>query len=285
MKNPHSLRCVVQILILGLGGISANAQEIKPDLCKKFNEAADLYVLKNEADLQELTTTAGDVISFEKLVRQDWPDKNIILMEEKAYNKLDDVKDKFFITLSDFSIERDRGLYTSTSTITMVLLQEGKTGTDPKKTLAAIYLKLNEIEAGIVPERLAFAVASMKYQMSNPGSGERTKYSYKATDIKDQLDNNTLYIRKTDLTSRLQDEGAVRAIYHHPFKLVSDAEWAAAITGAQADIIYAEFMPGGEYAAIDVRNANTGRVVASSFPWIIRGNRLIEESFFKKVLE
>ncbi|MEO8734869.1 MAG: hypothetical protein ABI373_11110 [Flavobacteriales bacterium] len=284
MKNLHSFRRVLSAMILVLVGIASNAQEMKLDLCKQFNEAKDLYVLDNQADRLELTTTAGNVISFEKLVRQDWPDKNVILMDEKEFKDLDDVKHQFFITLAQFNVEMDRGFLTSTSSLSIVLLQQGKPGRNPKQTLVATYLKMNEIGAGIMPERLAYAVASVKDQTSEPESGVRTTYNYRAADFQDQLDNNTVYIRKSDLSTRVPDEATVAAVYHHPFKLVSDEEWAAAISGAQPDIVYVEFIPGGDYAAIDVRNASTGKLVETSYPWIIRGQKAMEATFLKKLL-
>jgi len=259
----------------------ALSQGINPDVCKEFLNTSRIYLIENNANSKTLTTSSGQEFTFKDEVKKSWPDKEIIEIDAKEYNKLKDVNNAFHLSISTFTVESPK----FTSSISLIILQKGKTGRNPKKTAASININLLDILNGIVSERLIYGLTSLKELVANHDDGSfRTPYFYKKADYKNYLSQDTLYIIKSTLSSKLQNEKSVKAVFPYKFRLVTEEEWKLAITEKREKVLFIEIIRAGHYTGIDVYSASSGRMIFGSYPW--QGeNRELTPDFFKKMFK
>ncbi len=192
------------------------AQEIKSKskLHKEFTASKNLYVI-TEGNPKTYTTKNGESFTFFDLVKQNFSNKNLIAISESAYDKSDGVKDKFFVGITEFTVEE--GLKTLGG-VNGVLIQKGKSKYHPTKALYWMNLDLEEIENGIGVVRLKYAVENLKYILDNfDDKSFRSKLMYKRENYEKILASHTLYILKSDVYDKLSMSD-IKKYYSHNVK-------------------------------------------------------------------
>lgn len=254
---------------------------INTQICEEFVESKEIYLLINELDTMEYTSSNGDVFTFETLVRENWPDKKLIKMNSEEYRKQKDVKNKFYITLLSKNFgDRDN----TVRFIEGINIQKGRTGNWARNSNRVywVHVNLSEIREGVLAERLVFATQSLRDILySYDKKNFRGVYTYKSGDYKDYLNTDTLYLRKSSLKEELRDSDAVEQLYSSNFKIVSNFEWEEAIKERREHVLFLEIIRNDNFTSIDVYSAKEGKIIISSYPWTGMFYHL-DEIFFEK---
>lgn len=274
----------VSVVMIMISLLKVNGQIIKVNLCEEFLEAKELYVFDNKANTSTFTTSGGEQKTFLKLVEENWSDKKIILVDSDVYDKKKIVKSLFHISISTFEVSKNGA---QVSGIDGIILQKGKSGRDPKKTLYWMNINYKEISEGVLSERLNYAVKNMKMMLDNyEDKSFRNGYVYKKEGFEDLLKTNTLYFRKSNLKQELQSESALKRHYSNKCQIVSNEEWAEAVKIKKEGVLFIELIRGGRYTAIDIYTAKDGELIIASYGWISpMGNYIIDQRFFKKLFQ
>jgi len=271
---------IIILIIIGLN-VSLQAQDIDKKLCQEFLQSKNLYLIASNLNNKKLTTAKGESFTFAELVKSNFPDKKVITIDGDKYNKLEDLKYRFYIALTSFSVIEGA----MTSTTNGILVQKGHTGRHPKRALYWINVNSDEVFENILPERLKNSVESLKGIFVNIEDGSlHEKYSYKTEGYKDILSKGIVYFRRSNLGSKYNSITAIKKYYSNKFKIVTYEEWANAIKDKTANILYLEKNGTGKYSAIDLYNAETGKLIIGTYPWIGTKFRYTS-TFFKKMFK
>jgi len=278
MHMLNALRTTISFVTMLVSAIiyTADAQVLNERRCKAFRDSPQLYVLDRPINTQEVTTSTGEVITFLEVVKKTWPDKEVTYIDELEYEKLPDVRSLFFITLDGQtrleSLERSVGNAGMTSTRTRLysfeymVLQRGVTKLDKDRYVHVVYLDITGIFKGTVPERLEYAVSTMKEQTDLPFTGVRDKHTYRSDDLSSILAQNTLYINENKLSEKYRDGSRLRKEYPYKFKIVPYLELMAIISRKEEGVLYIEEISFIDISAVHVRLASTGRLVYGGYP-------------------
>src|SRR5690606_453208 len=96
-----------------LSFLTMEAQPLNKNMRAEFRAAPDLSVTDFANNTRQLTTSSGEVISFVDLVRKNWPEKNVVLIDRKEYDKMKGVGKVFYISLLSFRLMQDGSEHSS----------------------------------------------------------------------------------------------------------------------------------------------------------------------------
>lgn len=281
LKNTLTLT----IALVLCGGVKAAEPDL--ELCQAFAKARKLYVLKFASNTDQIPTSNGGSISFEQAVQAAWPEKEVITIKSDAYEDLDDVKDLFHTTLSLFIrsyVDLGSGSDAGSSTDIMVI-QQGKPGLNPKKTVYALNLNLKNIVRTNTGERIGWVVNSMKQMVSVPFKGRHERYCFRSTDLRELLRDGTIYIDKNEMAERLWDPAELKKVYAHSAKVVDTAEWQKALVDKEEGTIMLEVIGIGTPVSLAAYEATSGRLIFTSNPWNRVGKYALGPGIFDKMLK
>jgi hypothetical protein len=252
------------------------AQQLNKKLCAEFRAAPDLYVIDIAINTKQLRTDSGEEISFVDLVRANWPDKNVVVMDRKEYDRMKGVAKVFYISLLNFRVLKD-GL--EHSSMDGIAVKRGKWEGVSSNSLYWQSLNTDQIMQGVVPERMVIAVKSIAHMLKDPDDGsEREKYSYKAAGHKRVLKAKTLYIKESQVKDGLKKD--LKKLYPYKLELVSNEQWAQALASKQEDVLVLELITGNRVAAVDIHDPVEERIIVSAYPFTGHISE-VPKSFFK----
>ncbi len=284
----HNTYVFLIALVLIISNYSNNvyAQTLNKKLCKQFLEATEFYVLDNEVNTMELKTSQEETFSFETVVRENWPDKKVILLKEEDYNRLKKVKHQFFISISTLMTMKSSLItgYVEKERMGVIIIQKGRIKLRTSKKLYSFYINLNEISQNILAERLIYAVQNLKSILKNyKGDSLQEKGIYKTAEYKKHLKSHALYIRKNNLSQKFKTKADIKEIYPYRLRVLSEREWTMAIKRKKEGVLFLELIPGGRYSAVNIYTADEGKMIIGSYPWFGM-NYLLDKAFFKRIL-
>jgi len=264
------------LILLCLFAANASAQKVNEVLINEFNASPTLYVLDRVGNKLQLTTGSGEIVSFLQLVEETWPDKEVKLISETDYNTLPDVKTLFHITIegktTTVNYERPIGHTKFTSTRSKsysweyVHLQKGKTAMDAKRSVSLTYLDWRSIQRGELPERLGFAISTLRDMTTIPIYGSTAKSIFQSNDFSSLLKTRTLYIQTKDIPELWQTQENLESVYPYPCKPVGDSELQQAIIDHDENVLYLEEFDFGDASSFEIRETKTGRLVYRAYP-------------------
>lgn len=253
---------------------------------EEFFNVDELFLLDNEDNTLELTTSNGDKFTFEQLVRKTWPEKKIIKITREKYNLLDNIEERFYITIATrridvYLISNNR---MTMGNIRRVEIERGKT--EGLGVLFYIAINWKDIKEGILSERLIYSVQNLKLMLDNyKDNSVRNRGFYRLGDYKKYLTSNTLYLRQSKLSTNLRTDKALKKRYPYKFKIVSDEEWVEAIKNRTEGILYLDFVETDLYAtcAMYVYEAKSQKLILGKYHCF--SSNPINKSIFAKYLK
>lgn len=282
--NNRCVKLFSVLTIIVTIGYSNNvlSQEMRVSLCKEFLNSKEIYVINETQNTQIFNLSNDSTFTFEKLVRKNWPEKKVVLIDKKEYNKSNDVKSKFHLTISSYSTGSSSNNWQGS--MDMIMVKKGKFGgllLKRQNILYGINIDFDGIRDNILTERLIFAVQSMKEILNNYNDESvRSRFIYKKESYQNDLKTDTLYLVKNTLNHALKNSEAITQIYPYNFKFVSDNELTQAIQERRENVLFIEIINSGDISGIDIYSVKEGRMIIGTMGWL---NYLtLDKQFFQK---
>gem|GEM_PF-3800202 len=279
----HTLRHALLLGALTLLTLGTHAQNLNKNLCREFRETSTLYVISSDSDTWTYPNMEGQQRTFVQLVKEVWPEKNIVVMDQEHYEAQEDVKQLFFVAVSDFMVSTEQSeVSTLSSIVSMIFLKKGKIKYDPDHTVYASYLDQFQIQYGVASSRFINALKEMRAQTDHPEQGDRDKMNYTAEDFARKLHADTLYVQNKDvwiksLAGATPEEKDLRDVYPYPLRLVSPEQWARVVDQRPEGVAYLEIIRGGSGAVVMIHEASDGALLRSTM------RMFLNPKFFKEL--
>ena len=245
-----------------------NAQLLNPKFYKEFLASNELYLINSPFNSHKLTTGNGRTFTFEQLIKENWPSKKIINIDEEDYINLKNRSKKFHVRI--YSYEITQGM-DSRGTYDVFAIQKGRTGYYQSDKLCWFLVSLYELQRGVAPERLIYTVNAVRKMIENDDEKSIKDYGfYKSSDYKEILKSDTLYVKHGDLDGWVAIPEILQKVYPYPVKMVESEEWLKAISEARPNILFVDYVRGGGvsfYNAANVYRAKDGKLIIASYPW------------------
>ena len=272
---------VYSLLLLCFCSINAlYAQSFTQARAVAFQKAAELYVVQD--------AEAESNLDLVQAVKDAFPDKDVIPMDPYDYNDLKGVNNKFYLTVAE-NVLVNNTIFSNDNSVKFsmnyLFVQKGKYY-NVRRILYPIRISWGELESGIAPVRLNYALKALARIMDDHAVGRDMRLNdkeYRAATYKNDMRNNTLYLRKDKLAPELRSEAAIASLYGNDFKLVTQAQWEAAINNKTPNVIFVEHVYDPWYSGFNVYRAEDGVMIANSFPY--KNYPEYTKSLFKRLLK
>ncbi len=277
MKNKLS---ILIILIFFVSPFSYSQKIRSKKIVKEFNNSNKLYVLKSDYNNKKLHTYNEDEFSFIDLVRVTWNNKDIIEINENDYNDLNDIKNNFFISITNINVTKHSGSVVVASQ-NSIIIQKGKVVNNdpsPNKVIYLYPINIDEINKGILPNRMQYSVTNLKYLLDNyDDNSKRDITSYKSEGYKNILKENTLYVRESKINDKLKNLDKLKKVYKYKIKLVNDYEWEEAVKTNKKGVVFIDYVSSNNY--VNIYNAYNGKLIIGSVGVITSTFELLKGAF------
>lgn len=264
----------------GILSHALKAQVIYGERCKRFLNAEELYVLDEDYNNVELTTSDGRKFTFYEIVKETWSNKKVIKIDFESYVKLKNAGDKFYISIENWPTRH--GDF-KTGDIYVIRIEAGRL----KFTARLLYrmaINFEEMQEGILSERLIYGVQNIKSMLENYQDGSyRHKGVYKFKEYKQYFKENTLYLRKDQLELKYEDPAKIQKAYPYNFKIVTDDEWREVVKSGKEGVLYIDMVKttANWTKAINIYHAQSGKLIIGSYGGITVG--LLGKVALKKI--
>lgn len=293
-QRIKSFNSFLSILLIGLLLLTTNwvkADGLDKDLCKKFLEAKELYLINSPFNTIEFTTGNGRMFTFEQLVQENWPSKKIIKIDQEEFNDLKHRGQKFHIAFTTWIVTKN-GTTGDGGALTGISIQRGKVAYLQSDHLFWFLLPVTELKKGIAPERLIYSVENIRKMLEN--YDDKSIYGdgiYKCADYKQVLKSDTLYVKENDLSYYDQTSEFLKTKYPYPFKIVTDEQWLKAVSESRPNVLFVDYFRSGDaplpnggwangiYNAANIYQAKGGRLIIARYPIKGMGRKLEDREF------
>jgi len=294
LPTPYARGYLTAAVVLLFICQSATAQSLSQAKAYTFQKASTLYLVHVEdADANanmhtdHMEATGGD-IPLLNWVKEAFPDKEVIPISARDYNELKGVNSKYYLSIAE-NVLINNTIFSNNDRVkfrmSYLYIQKGKYY-NVRRVLYQIRINFGEMQSGVAPIRAKYALQALAQIIYDHADGRMMRFNdqeYRAPHFKDDLKAHTLYLRKDKLPADLQSEQAVAGAYKHNFKLVSQAQWEAAINDKQPSIIFIEHVYEPWYSAFNVYRASDGVMLANSFPY--KNYDKYDKKLFRRLLK
>ncbi len=178
-------------------------------------------------------------LAIEGDMKKEWTPTKFDLISRKEFEeKRQDPSNSFILTTTvTYEKDKTKARYTYLS----LLLGKDKSKVNTMPDLISIPLAYTSVEDQKYVYKMnafiRFILKHVELMKENPKLISKTPLVYYNKNIK-SLNGKTLYLLRDEMHKSLQTEAAIKKVYSHPFKFVTEEEIQQAIVNREKDVVF-----------------------------------------------